>query len=119
MLLRATRTSAAAAATRSFQTSARRLADAPLPARKPVGAFRGGLFGFLLGTSLTGAGVYSYVLTEYKASNDQLTDDIYTLQKATQQLSTHLAILEDKVQKKTHGALQVWESTAAAAASIA
>ena len=35
------------------------------------------LFGFLLGTSLTGAGVYSYVLTEYKASNDQLTDDIY------------------------------------------
>ncbi|CAK7207140.1 hypothetical protein SEUCBS139899_009948 [Sporothrix eucalyptigena] len=85
---------------RSFQTSARRLADAPLQARKPVGAFRGGLFGFLLGTTLTGSAVYYYVLTEYKASNDQLTEDIYTLQKATQQLSTHLATLEDKVQKK-------------------
>ncbi len=32
------------AVARSFQTSARRLAEgaAPLPARKPVGAFRGG-----------------------------------------------------------------------------
>jgi len=31
-------------AARGFQTSARRLQDAtPLPARKPVGAFRGGL----------------------------------------------------------------------------
>lgn len=96
MLFRAARTSSG----RSFTTSARRLADAPLPARKPVGAFRGGLFGFLLGTTLTGAGVYSYVLTEYKASNDQLTEDIFTLQRATQQLSTHLATLEDKVQKK-------------------
>ncbi|CAK7223915.1 hypothetical protein SBRCBS47491_005370 [Sporothrix bragantina] len=92
---------ASAAAARSFQTSARRMAGAaPLPARKPVGAFRGGLFGFLLGTTLTGTGVYYYVLTEYKASNDQLTEDIYTLQRATQQLSTHLATLEDKVQKK-------------------
>ncbi|CAK7242555.1 MAG: hypothetical protein STHCBS139747_004050 [Sporothrix thermara] len=90
-----------AVAARSFQTSARRLAEAaPLPARKPVGAFRGGLFGFLLGTTLTGSSVYYYVLTEYKASNDQLTEDIYTLQRATQQLSTHLATLEDKVQKK-------------------
>ncbi|CAK7268950.1 hypothetical protein SEPCBS119000_003320 [Sporothrix epigloea] len=93
--------SASTPAARSFQTSARRLAEAaPLPARKPVGAFRGGLFGFLFGTTLTGSAVYYYVLTEYKASNDQLTEDIYTLQKATQQLSTHLATLEDKVQKK-------------------
>ncbi|CAK7568536.1 MAG: hypothetical protein SEPTF4163_006529 [Sporothrix epigloea] len=93
--------SASTSAARSFQTSARRLAEAaPLPARKPVGAFRGGLFGFLFGTTLTGSAVYYYVLSEYKASNDQLTEDIYTLQKATQQLSTHLATLEDKVQKK-------------------
>lgn len=38
---------------------------------------RPSLFGFLLGATLTGAGVYYYVLTEYKASNDQLTEDIY------------------------------------------
>ncbi|KAL1892529.1 hypothetical protein Sste5346_007041 [Sporothrix stenoceras] len=98
---RAAASPVAASPTRSFQTSARRFAEvAPLPARKPVGAFRGGLFGFLLGATLTGAGVYYYVLTEYKASNDQLTEDIYTLQRATQQLSSHLATLEDKVQKK-------------------
>ncbi|CAK7264792.1 hypothetical protein SEPCBS57363_001260 [Sporothrix epigloea] len=102
LLRTAARTTAASTtATRSFQTSPRRLAEAaPLPARKPVGAFRGGLFGFLFGTTLTGSAVYYYVLSEYKASNDQLTEDIYTLQKATQQLSTHLATLEDKVQKK-------------------
>lgn len=35
------------------------------------------LFGFLLGTTLSGTAVYYYVLQEYKSSNDQLTDDIY------------------------------------------
>lgn len=35
------------------------------------------LFGFLLGSSLAGSGVYYYVLQEYKASNDQLMEDIY------------------------------------------
>ncbi|EFX05856.1 hypothetical protein CMQ_3925 [Grosmannia clavigera kw1407] len=103
-LLRSARTASWAAASpafaRSFQTSARFLSEAaaPLPARKPVGAFRGGLFGFLLGTTLSGSAVYYYVLQEYKASNDQLTDDIYTLQRTTQQLSNHLSTLEDKLQ---------------------
>ena len=35
------------------------------------------LFGFLLGSTLSGAGVYSYVLSEYKTSNELLTEDIY------------------------------------------
>lgn len=35
------------------------------------------LFGFLLGSTLAGAGVYGYVLREYKASNELLTEDIY------------------------------------------
>ncbi|KAI1846743.1 hypothetical protein JX265_008953 [Neoarthrinium moseri] len=66
-------------ATRTFSSTSRQLADATvaLPARKPVGAFRGGLFGFLLGSTLAGAGVYTYVLQEYKASNELLTEDIY------------------------------------------
>lgn len=33
--------------------------------------------GFLLGSSLAGAGVYSYLLKEYKLANELLTDDIY------------------------------------------
>lgn len=35
------------------------------------------LFGFLLGSTLAGAGVYYYVLDEYKVSNSLLTEDIY------------------------------------------
>lgn len=35
------------------------------------------LFGFLLGSTLTGAGVYYYVLEEYKVSNHYLSEDIY------------------------------------------
>ena len=35
------------------------------------------LFGFLLGSSLAGAGVYYYILEEYKVSNELLTEDIY------------------------------------------
>lgn len=35
------------------------------------------LFGFLLGSTVAGAGVYYYVLEEYKVSNELLTEDIY------------------------------------------
>lgn len=77
-----------------------------MPLRKPVGAFRGGcvqklfssisrywldlflelivisllryrMFGFLLGTTLAGAGTYYYILDEYRVSNELLTEDIY------------------------------------------
>ncbi|OTA98067.1 hypothetical protein M426DRAFT_326283 [Hypoxylon sp. CI-4A] len=84
---------------RSFHATPRTLADAttPLPARKPVGAFRGGLFGFLLGSTLAGAGVYGYVLREYKASNELLTEDIYALQAACQRLNTYVQQLEEKM----------------------
>ncbi|KAI5866976.1 hypothetical protein GGS23DRAFT_552946 [Durotheca rogersii] len=88
-----------AGAPRALHATARALADtaAPLPARKPIGAFRGGLFGFLLGATAAGAGVYSYVLREYKASNELLTEDIYALQTACQRLSTHVQNLEEKI----------------------
>lgn len=35
------------------------------------------LFGFLLGSTLAGGSIYTYVLQEYKASNEMLTEDIY------------------------------------------
>ncbi|KAI8635358.1 hypothetical protein F5Y19DRAFT_469226 [Xylariaceae sp. FL1651] len=85
-------------ATRSFHATARSLSDAAvLPARKPVGAFRGGLFGFLLGTTLAGGGVYGYTLREYKASNELLTEDIYALQAACQRLNAYCQALEEKM----------------------
>ncbi|KAM0254820.1 hypothetical protein ACHAQJ_006419 [Trichoderma viride] len=115
------------ASSRSFHASARRLNDsAPLPARKPMGAFRGGLFGFLFGSVLSGGAVYSYVLQEYKTSNELLTEDIYvrllhvfsptsehyakrvianqiidqTLQASVTRLTNHVKNLEEKIQQK-------------------
>ncbi|KAF4965376.1 hypothetical protein FSARC_6834 [Fusarium sarcochroum] len=93
--------SSRALAARTFSTSARRMADAaPLPARKPMGAFRGGLFGFLLGSFLSGSAAYSYLLKEYKIANDLLTEDIYTLQASVTRLSNYVQALETRTQGK-------------------
>lgn len=35
------------------------------------------LVGFLLGSGVAGVAVYSYILDEYKVSNELLTEDIY------------------------------------------
>ncbi|PHH64197.1 hypothetical protein CDD81_4944 [Ophiocordyceps australis] len=86
---------------RAFSTTARRMADSgPLPARKPVGAFRGGLFGFLLGCVVSGGAVYNYLLQEYKTSNDILTEDIYILQRSVTSLSNYVKMLEDRIPGK-------------------
>ncbi|KAF2838541.1 hypothetical protein M501DRAFT_975049 [Patellaria atrata CBS 101060] len=84
--------------TRSFQTSGilRDAAAAPVAVKKPVGAFRGGIFGFLLGSVASGAGMYYYVLDEYKVSNELLTTDIYALQAAVQRIENYVRTLEEK-----------------------
>ncbi|KAI9722648.1 MAG: hypothetical protein M1812_001579 [Candelaria pacifica] len=86
---------------RSFQSSSRLMQTATIeaPVKKPVGAFRGGLFGFLLGSTVSGAGVYYYILEEYKVSNELLTEDIYALQAAVQKIHSVVQTLEDKVEK--------------------
>ncbi|KAI1611571.1 hypothetical protein EDD36DRAFT_292658 [Exophiala viscosa] len=85
-------------ASRSFQTSSRRFAEpVAVPVKRPVGAFRGGLFGFLLGSTLAGASVYYYILEEYKVSNELLTEDIYALQAAVQRIHSYVTELENKV----------------------
>ncbi|KAL1970160.1 hypothetical protein VTN77DRAFT_6565 [Rasamsonia byssochlamydoides] len=94
--------------TRPFSTSASvrnnvSTASTVLPPRKPVGAFRGGLFGFLLGSVTAGVAVYYYILEEYRVSNEMLTEDIYALQAASQRLNGYISELEtkiDELQKK-------------------
>ncbi|KAK4176314.1 hypothetical protein QBC36DRAFT_329510 [Triangularia setosa] len=88
---------------RTFATSAARSNAAvagavPLPARKPVGALRGGLFGFFFGSTLAGAGVYYYAVQEYKASNELLTEDIYALQHSVERLSEYITTMEQKME---------------------
>ncbi|KAL8924875.1 MAG: hypothetical protein Q9208_003758 [Pyrenodesmia sp. 3 TL-2023] len=55
------------------------------------------MFGFLLGTTLAGAGTYYYILDEYRVSNELLTEDIYALQAAVQRLHNYINTLEEKV----------------------
>ncbi|KAJ5993701.1 hypothetical protein N7451_009425 [Penicillium sp. IBT 35674x] len=84
---------------RSFSVSRPRLEAAPLPTSKPVGAFRGGVFGFLSGTVVAGASVYYYVLGDYRVANEMLTDDISALQSATLKLQSYINELESKINK--------------------
>lgn len=44
------------------------------------------LFGFLLGATTAGAGMYYYVIDEYRVSNELLTEDIYVRHLAFLQL---------------------------------
>ncbi|EOA89970.1 hypothetical protein ACJQWK_02374 [Exserohilum turcicum] len=90
-----------ATASRAFQTSAALRQDVvAAPVKKPVGAFRGGLFGFLLGATTSGAGMYYYVIDEYRVSNQLLTEDIYALQSAVQRIEGYVRTLEEKVDAK-------------------
>ncbi|KAL2356055.1 hypothetical protein BJ546DRAFT_1075908 [Cryomyces antarcticus] len=97
--------STALRASRSFTTS-QRLMEVPvgaLPVRRPVGAFRGGLLGFLLGATTSGAGIYYYILEDYKVSNELLTEDIYALQAAVSRIENYVHVLEDKVTVQQQG----------------
>ncbi|KAJ5129653.1 uncharacterized protein N7515_005692 [Penicillium bovifimosum] len=85
---------------RSFSSSrAHWQSAAPLPSSKPVGAFRGGLFGFLAGSVAASSLVYFYILSEYRLANEMLSDDIAALQMATIKLQSYITELETKVDK--------------------
>lgn len=50
------------------------------------------LVGFLLGSTLAGAGTYYYILEEYKVSNELLTEDIYVSRDSVDDLYERVAI---------------------------
>jgi len=68
---------------------------APPARKKPIGAFRGGIFGFLLGSIVTGAASYLYIYEEYKVANDLLAEDIDALRTSVQRMDVHLRLLEE------------------------
>ncbi|KPV73029.1 uncharacterized protein RHOBADRAFT_55271 [Rhodotorula graminis WP1] len=79
------------------------LPEPPAPAplarvRKPVGAFRGGLIGFLLGLTTIGGYGYFRLLDDYHNASTTLLASVEELKGSTQQMATHLsriAALED------------------------
>ncbi|KAI5846163.1 hypothetical protein BZA05DRAFT_407112 [Tricharina praecox] len=87
------------AARRAFSTSPtlKNAAIPVAPAKRPVGAFRGGIFGFLLGSTVAGVGSYFYVYEEYKLANDLLTEDIDALRSSIGRMELHLRALEEVV----------------------
>ncbi|KAJ3000451.1 hypothetical protein HDV02_005316 [Globomyces sp. JEL0801] len=62
-----------------------------------VGAFRGGLVGFLLGITTAGAAAYVYLLDEYQQSSYTLLSGVEDLQKTTSKLRDHTLKI-DKVE---------------------
>jgi len=98
--LAALRHSSSLTSRRTFATSLARFEEAVVPVRKPAGAFRSGFTGFLLGSVLSGAGMYYYVLNEYRVSNELLTEDIFNMQASVQRIEAYVKVLEDQIAQK-------------------
>ncbi|GAA5997674.1 uncharacterized protein JCM10292_001015 [Rhodotorula paludigena] len=72
--------------------------------RRPVGAFRGGLIGFLLGISAVGGYGYFRLLEDYQKASQTLLVSVDELKGSTEQMATHLsriATLERALAKLT------------------
>ncbi|PIL22399.1 hypothetical protein GSI_15087 [Ganoderma sinense ZZ0214-1] len=64
------------------------------PAPKPVGAFRGGVVGFLFGFSLASSLAAYHLLEEYKLASAALQSSVEELQTSTQKVSAHVRRIE-------------------------
>ncbi|KAI0345980.1 hypothetical protein BDW22DRAFT_1353627 [Trametopsis cervina] len=64
------------------------------PPKKPVGAFRGGVTGFLFGFSLASSYAAYYLLDEYKQASAALQASVEELQQSTQKVSAHIRRIE-------------------------
>ncbi|CAZ80556.1 unnamed protein product [Tuber melanosporum] len=78
---------------------------AAIPKKRPVGAFRGGLFGFLLGSTFSAGTAYFYWLEEYRVSNELLTEDVEALRNSIQRVEAYVRRLEEnmEIQKSAPG----------------
>ncbi|KAI0789807.1 hypothetical protein C8Q75DRAFT_764917 [Abortiporus biennis] len=64
------------------------------PPKKPVGAFRGGIVGFLFGFSLASSYAAYHLLDEYKQASAALQASVEELQESTQRVSAHIRRIE-------------------------
>ncbi|KIP10246.1 hypothetical protein PHLGIDRAFT_101604 [Phlebiopsis gigantea 11061_1 CR5-6] len=64
------------------------------PPKKPVGAFRGGIVGFLFGFSLASSYAAYHLLDEYKQASAALQASVEELQQSTQRVTAHLRRIE-------------------------
>ncbi|PSR70543.1 hypothetical protein PHLCEN_2v13582 [Hermanssonia centrifuga] len=65
------------------------------PPKKPVGAFRGGIVGFLFGFSLASSYAAYHLLDEYKQASAALQASVEELQLSTAKVSAHIRRIEE------------------------
>ncbi|GAA5982685.1 hypothetical protein JCM10908_006744 [Rhodotorula pacifica] len=66
--------------------------EAPVSrSRRPVGAFRGGIIGFLLGLTAVGGYGYLRVLDDYRQASEKLLVSVEELKGSTEQMTSHLS----------------------------
>jgi len=94
------------ASRRTFTATSRQMAEAvtapagtATPVKKPMGAFRGGLFGFLLGSTLAFGASFTYLRNEWKIRDDILMEDFASLRAACQRVEARFKVLEDQIAK--------------------
>ncbi|OCH85745.1 hypothetical protein OBBRIDRAFT_814952 [Obba rivulosa] len=64
------------------------------PPKKPIGAFRGGIVGFLFGFSLASSFAAYHLLDEYQRASAALQASVEELQQSTQKVASHIKRIE-------------------------
>lgn len=86
-------------ANKTVQQSNKRMISTITGGSKPS-SFKGVLFGFFAGVTLTGFGCYYYLLDEYKTSSNAIVSDVLLLQKSIRNMETQIRTLEGSIEKK-------------------
>ncbi|SCZ97898.1 BZ3500_MvSof-1268-A1-R1_Chr3-3g06442 [Microbotryum saponariae] len=73
-----------------------KIAPSPLLTRvqRPIGAFRGGLIGFLLGMTTVGIWGYTHLLQDYMTASKALLDSVQELHLSTEKMTSHIERIE-------------------------
>ncbi|KDE07211.1 hypothetical protein MVLG_02434 [Microbotryum lychnidis-dioicae p1A1 Lamole] len=62
--------------------------------QRPIGAFRGGLIGFLLGMTTVGIWGYTHLLQDYMTASKALLDSVQELHVSTKKMTSHIERIE-------------------------
>ncbi|KAF3167518.1 hypothetical protein TWF225_012005 [Orbilia oligospora] len=72
---------------------------ATVTVKKSSGGFRGGIIGFLIGSSLAFATSFTYLRNEWKVRDDILMEDFASLRATCQRVEARFRLLEDQIAK--------------------
>ncbi|KAK6361393.1 hypothetical protein TWF730_005125 [Orbilia blumenaviensis] len=72
---------------------------ATVTVKKSSGGFRGGIIGFLIGSSLAFATSFTYLRNEWKIRDDILMEDFASLRATCQRVEARFRLLEDQLAK--------------------